>query len=72
MWCPAAARRYSKAYVWDTCEARAHLGSTEFAVFATAVKVLRDSLLRRRDLKVVRSLRGTVYEVTPVKLATNS
>jgi hypothetical protein len=66
MWCRNLARRRPKVYVWDNCEARADLDSVEFAVFATAVKVLRGSSLRPRDLKVVRGLRGTAYEVTPV------
>jgi hypothetical protein len=66
MWCRNLARRRPKVYVVDNCEARADLHSVEFAVFATAVKLVNGSSLRPRDLKLVRSQRGTIYEVTPV------
>ena len=66
MWCRNLARHRPKVYVWDTCEARADLGSVELAVFATSVKLVHRNSLGPRELKVVRSLRGTVYEVTPV------
>jgi hypothetical protein len=72
MWCRNLARRRPKVSVWDNCEARADLGSVEFAVFATAVKLMNEGSLRPRDLKVVRSLRGTVYEITPVTRAAGS
>jgi hypothetical protein len=71
MWCRNLAR-HRPAIAWDSCEARADLGSVELAVFATSVKVLRRGSLRPRDLKVVRSLRGTVYEVTPVTTGAGS
>lgn len=72
MWCRNLARHRPKVYVWDTCEARADLGSVELAVFATSVKLVHRNSLGPRKLKVVRSLRGTVYEVTPVTTGAGS
>ncbi len=66
LWCNSGRPRPSAAIAQDNCLADANLGSVEFEVSATSVKVLRRSLLRPRDLKVIRSMRGTIYEVTPV------
>jgi hypothetical protein len=59
-------RRRPAAIVWDTCTARANLNSLEFAIDATSVKILHRNALKPEDLKVARTLRGTVYEVTLV------
>jgi len=73
MWCRALAHgRPRPAIAWDNCVARANRGTVEFAVSATSVKILRKNALRPGDLKVVRTLRGTVYEVTPVTTAAGS
>jgi hypothetical protein len=66
MWCNSGRHRPSAAIARDNCLAHANLGSVAFAVSATSVKVLRRSSLRPRALKVVRSMRGTIYEVTSV------
>ncbi len=72
MRCRNLARHRSKVYVWDTCEARADLGSVELAVFATSVKLVHRNSLGPQELKVVRSLRRTVYEVAPVTTGASS
>lgn len=66
-WCSGGLpRRRPAAYEWYNCEGRAELGSVKLVASASAVKVLRGSLLSPRDLKVVRSLRGTIYQVALV------
>ena len=73
MWCQDLGHgRPHPPVAWDNCAARANLGSVEFAVFATSVKILRKTALRPDDLKVVRSLGGTDYKVTPVPTGASS
>jgi hypothetical protein len=67
MWCWKVHPHHPIAL--ENCSARATLGSVEFAVSATSVKILHRKALRPGDLKMARSLRGTSFEVT---LATNA
>jgi hypothetical protein len=67
-----AHRRPRAAIAWNACTARANRGSVEFAVSATSVKILRRNALPPRDLKVARSLRSTVYEVTLITTGAGS
>jgi len=65
-------RRPRPAFALNECRARANRESVEFAVFATSCKILRRDALKPGDLKVARTLRGTVYEVTLVTTGTGS
>jgi hypothetical protein len=65
--CPHLLRpRPGAAMTRDWCQGRADAGSTEFAVYATAIKV-RAEAIKPSDRTIATKLRGTVFEVAIVE-----